>query len=161
MKVSKGSVVLVGSLVGIPAGDWGLAYGLITEICEKNCCAVVKVDDLTIEIEIDPNTVDAPMSWEGKSIKEMSEPARATFHSVWSNTWIPVEYRINGKWVSPRQQSRLTEYHKLNVDLPRRIKPSEGLKKITEISERREKIAKKMHELDLEDRALVAELLLS
>ena len=163
MKVSKGSVVLVGSLVGIPAGDWGLAYGLVTGICENGCCASVKVDEEQISMKIEPGTLDAVMSWEGKSIAEMTEHERATFHSVWSNTWIPVQYfhEESGKWTNPRHRNRERSFLSLRHDVKRRIKPSEGVEQIEKLAVRRQEIAEQIRALNEEDTELVAQLLLS
>lgn len=162
MSVSKGTVVLVGSAVGIPAGDWALAYGKVVDICGDRCHAEINVGDFNILVDLTEHSfgADQPMSWEGKSIDEMTEAESATFHTVWSNHWIPVQYFSGGKWVTPHHQTRLAKFKNLNSALPRRIKPSEGAEQIAKLHARREEIANEIAKLKGEDAALVANLLL-
>lgn len=165
MSVSKGAVIMVGSLVGIPAGDWALTYGLVTDVCEGGCHAAVNVGAIDVVVDLSEHapSADVPMSWEGKSIAEMNAAERATFHTVWSKQWIPVQYfnETSGQWVTPKPRTRNIDYSALQTNVKRRIKPSEAVEMKELIHKRREEIANEIAALKGEDAALAANPLLS
>lgn len=131
MTLSKGSLVLVGSAVGIPAGPWLMAYGVVVDFCDQGCHAVLDVglnQHITIDLtEFGPSN-ETQMSWENKSIAQMTPTERAAFHTVWASPWVPMEYSLDGgkTWRKPRKDTRQAGYEALNLDVLRRVAPSEN-----------------------------------
>lgn len=157
-KVQIGSIVLVGAAVGRPVANWGLVYGVVCEIVGDAVAVTVGNANYVLHtVQAEQALVD--FSWDGKSIQEMDENERSTFHNVWANTWIPMQYKAGSKWKNNRSRSRQSSYDSLDRSLPRRIEPTAAMQRAQEIYKQRDEIREQINALKGKDAALVAELM--